>query len=71
MHGELRYPLVQDRLLRAGEEADARRLARIAKQGTPGLRARAARTLFALAVKAERRATWDEVWDRLEARGRL
>ena len=35
------------------------------------LRARLARCLFALAVVAERRETWEAVWERLEARGRL
>ena len=35
------------------------------------LRARIARRLFALAVAAERQETWNVVWERLEAKGRL
>jgi hypothetical protein len=35
------------------------------------LRARMARRLFALAVAADRKETWNVVWEGLEAKGRL
>ncbi len=41
------------------------------KAGRPSVRARLARRLFALAVAAERQETWNVVWERLEAKGRL
>ncbi len=37
----------------------------------PSLRARMARRLFALAVAADRKETWNVVWEGLEAKGRL
>jgi anti-sigma-K factor RskA len=60
---------VRDRNARALEEAEERRLARLAT-GTaerPSLRARAARRLFGFAVALEREETWRAVWERLEA----
>ena len=52
----------------AHERASAaqRRLARAAVRG-PGLRARVARGLFALAVAVENEEAWRAVWDRLGA----
>jgi hypothetical protein len=60
---------VRDRNARALEEAEERRLARLAT-GTaerPSLRARAARRLFGFAVALEREETWRAGWERLEA----
>jgi hypothetical protein len=37
----------------------------------PSLRARMARRLFALADNANRKETWNVVWETLEAKGRL
>ncbi len=37
----------------------------------PSLRARMARRLFALAVAADTKETWNVVWERLEAKGGL
>ncbi len=50
--------------------AESRRQALTASRG-PSLRARMARRLFALAVAADRKETWNVVWERLEAKGRL
>jgi hypothetical protein len=60
---------VRDRNARALEEAEERRLARLATGTTerPSLRARAARRLFGFAVALEREETWRAVWERLEA----
>ena len=73
MFTDYRYMLLQDRLARerdfAERVAERRRYAR--SPGEPSLRARLARRLFALAVAAEREETWRQVWERLEARGRL
>jgi len=61
-YGEVLARERQERLL---EEAQERRLARMV--AGPGLRARAARWLFGLALLLERRETWRAVWERLEA----
>jgi len=60
---------VRDRNARALEEAEERRLARLATGTTerPSLRARVARRLFGFAVALEREETWRAVWERLEA----
>jgi hypothetical protein len=60
---------VRDRNARALEEAEERRLARLATGTTErsSLRARAARRLFGFAVALEREETWRAVWERLEA----
>jgi hypothetical protein len=60
---------VRERNARALEEAEERRLARLAVGTTerPSLRARAARRLFGFAVALEREETWRAVWERLEA----
>ena len=60
---------VRERSARLLEEAEERRLARLAA-GTaerPSLRALAARRLFGAAVVLEREETWRAVWERLEA----
>jgi len=73
MFTDYQYMLLQDRTAReqdlADRVAERRRYAR--SPGEPSLRARLARRLFALAVAAEREETWRQVWERLEARGRL
>jgi hypothetical protein len=73
MFTDYQYVLLQDRSAReqdlAERVAERRRYAR--SPGEPSLRARLARRLFALAVAAEREETWRQVWERLEARGRL
>jgi hypothetical protein len=73
MFTDYRYVLLQDQSAReqdlAERVAERRRYAR--SPGEPSLRARLARRLFALAVAAEREETWRQVWERLEARGRL
>ena len=69
MHDWWSVEYVRDRNARALEEAEERRLARLAT-GTaerPSLRARAARRLFGFAVALEREETWRAVWERLEA----
>ena len=73
MHRHWFYAL-QDQALREQELARRmaeRKLVREALAARPSLRARVARSLFALAVAAEREETWRVVWERLEARGRL
>ncbi len=50
--------------------AENRRQALSASRG-PSLRARMARRLFAWAVATDRKETWNVVWERLEAKGRL
>jgi hypothetical protein len=49
------------------EEAEMRRLARLARRASrrPSLRARAAGTLLGAAFALEREATWRAVWDRM------
>jgi hypothetical protein len=73
MFTDYQYSLLQDRTTReqdlAERVAERGRYAR--SPGEPSLRARLARQLFALAVAAEREETWRQVWERLEARGRL
>lgn len=66
MHTHYRHEIVKDRIAHEQALAAERRLARAAAGG-PGLRARAARGLFALAVKVENEAAWRAVWDRLGA----
>ena len=60
---------VRERNARTLEEAEERRLARLATGTTerPSLRARVARRLFGFAVALEREETWRAVWERLEA----
>ncbi len=68
------FHAAQDRTLRQqdlSERMAERRKHQLAAADRPSLRARVARRLFALAVAADSRETWNEVWDRLEARGRL
>ncbi len=64
---------LQDRNLREQDRADrmAERARHARSEGRQSLRARMARGLFELAVVAEREETWRQVWERLEARGRL
>ena len=64
---------VQDRALRRQQFAErVSERNRYARSGrTRSLRALAARLFFALAITAERQETWNAVWERLEARGRL
>jgi hypothetical protein len=73
MFTDYQYLLLQDHTAReqdlAERMAERGRYAR--SPGEPSLRARLARRLFALAVAAEREETWRQVWERLEARGRL
>jgi hypothetical protein len=73
MFTEYQYLLLQDHTAReqdlAERMAERGRYAR--SPGEPSLRARLARRLFALAVATEREETWRQVWERLEARGRL
>ena len=69
MHDWWSVEYVRDRNARALEEAEERRLARLATGTTerPSLRARATRRLFGFAVALEREETWRAVWERLEA----
>ena len=69
MHDWWSVEYVRDRNARALEEAEERRLARLATGTTerPSLRARVARRLFGFAVALEREETWRAVWERLEA----
>jgi hypothetical protein len=73
MFTDQHYMLLQDRSAReqdlAEKIAERGRYARL--PGEPSLRARLARRLFALAVATAREETWRQVWERLEARGRL
>ena len=64
---------VEDRTLRRQqfEERVSERNGYAGSGQARSLRALAARMLFALAVTAERQETWNAVWERLEARGRL
>jgi hypothetical protein len=69
VHGGWTVEFVRDRNARFLQEAEERRLARLAAGTTerPSLRARAARRLFGFAVALERDETWRVVWERLEA----
>lgn len=69
---EFRHELVKERVNGELAAAERRRLEKLAprRRGVP-LRARLARRLFDAAVLLDRGETWNEVWDRLEARGRL
>ena len=69
MHDWWSVEYVRDRNARALEEAEERRLARLATGTTerPSLRARVARRLFGFAVALESEETWRAVWERLEA----
>jgi hypothetical protein len=73
MFTDYQYLLLHDRDVRERDLAERRaQRGRYARPpGEPSLRARLARRLFALAVAAEREETWRQVWERLEARGRL
>ncbi len=51
------------------ERMTERRKQALATSRGASLRARMARRLFALAVAADRKETWNEVWERLEAKG--
>lgn len=62
--------MLQDRIARERELAERRRQALAATRRVP-LRARVARSLFALAVALDKRETWSAVWERLDAKGRL
>ena len=64
------YTMLQDRIARERELAERRRQALAATHRVP-LRARVARSLFALAVALDKRETWSAVWERLDAKGRL
>jgi len=64
------YTMLQDRIARERELAERRRQALVATRRVP-LRARVARSLFALAVALDKRETWSAVWERLDAKGRL
>ena len=74
MYADYNLYALQDREIREQElaerMAESRRQALTTPRG-PSLRAKMARRLFALAVAAERRETWNVVWERLEAKGRL
>jgi len=69
VHEWLSVEFVRERNARALEEAEERRLARLATGAAerPSLRARAARRLFGFAVAADREETWRAVWESLEA----
>jgi hypothetical protein len=73
MFTDYQYMLLQDRTAREQDLAEmvVRRGRYARSPGGISLRARVARTLFDLAVAAEREETWRVVWERLEARGRL
>jgi hypothetical protein len=71
MYEDFHEQYARERMLREHELAEGRRLVRLAKGRRPRLRGRIARALFSLAVRTERGETWDVVWERLEARGRL
>jgi len=68
---EFRHEVVKERVNGELAAAGRRRLEKRApRRGVP-LRARLARWFFDAAVLLDRGETWNEVWDRLEARGRL
>jgi hypothetical protein len=65
---------LQDREIREQELSERMAESRRRVLGTsygPSLRARMARRLFALAVAADRKETWNVVWERLDAKGSL
>ena len=68
MHESWSVEFMRDRNARVLEEAEERRLARLAAGAPerPSLRAQAARRLFGFAVVLEREETWRAVWDSLE-----
>ena len=66
MYADGWYEVVRDRMAHERASAAERRLARAAVRSS-GLRARAARGLFALAVAVENEEAWRAVWDRLGA----
>jgi hypothetical protein len=68
VHESWSVEFVRDRNARVLEEAEERRLARLAAGAPerPSLRARAARRLFGFAVVLEHEETWRAVWDSLE-----
>ncbi len=74
MYADYHFYTLQDREIREQELAEriaeSRRQALAMSHG-PSLRARMARRLFALAVAADRKETWNVVWERLEAKGGL
>lgn len=70
MFNDWSYTRLQDRLARERELAEHRRRARAVAR-KPLLRARMARSLFALAVALDGRETWSAVWERLQAKGHL
>jgi hypothetical protein len=70
MFNDWSYTRLQDRLARERELAEHRRMA-LAVARKPALRARLARSLFALAVTLDKRETWSAVWERLQAKGHL
>ena len=73
MYADYKFYALQDREIREQElaerMAESRRQALTASHG-PSLRAQMARRLFTLAVAADRKETWNVVWERLEAKGR-
>ncbi len=74
MYADYNFYAPQDREILEQELAERmaeRRRQTLATSRGHSLRARMARRLFALAVAAERRETWNMVWERLEAKGRL
>ncbi len=72
MYADYHFYALQDREIREQElverMAESRSQAPTASRG-PSLRARMARRLFALAVAADRKESWNVVWERLEAKG--
>ncbi len=74
MYADYKFYALQDREIREQElterMAESRKQALSASHG-PSLRAHMARRLFALAVAADRKETWNVVWQRLEAKGGL
>ena len=74
MYADYNFYALQDREIREQELAERmaeRRRRALATSHGPPLRARMARRLFALAVATDRKGTWNEVWERLEAKGGL
>lgn len=65
-HGDSWYRVAKDRMAHEHAAAEERRLARTVARG-PGLRARAARSLFALAMAVETDEAWRAIWDRMGA----
>ena len=74
MYADYMFYVLQDREIREQELAERmgeQRRQALAASRRPSLRARMARRLFALAVAADRKETWNLVWGRLEAKGHL